>query len=103
MKRLLASLGLASLLVAAAASAAYVDGMALRRYCDRTDPFHSRCTAYVSGVVDATGHDRCIPDGTDIQVVAKAVRDHLDEVENPALHSAADLVKEALDASFACE
>ena len=103
MKRIFASLGLASLLVAGAASAGYVDGMALRRYCDRTDPFHSRCTAYVAGVADASGHGRCIPEGTDIQVVARKVRDHLDEVENPMAHTASDLVKQALQGAYPCQ
>ena len=103
MKRLFAPLGLLSLGISSAASASYVDGMALSRYCGRTDPFHSRCTAYIAGVVDSSDRGRCVPEGTDIQVVARVVRDHLDKVKNPISHNAADLVKEALEGAYPCE
>ena len=103
MKCFFVFLGLSTLLAASAASAGYVDGMALRRYCDKTDPFNSRCTAYIAGVLDDSDRARCLPEGTDLQVLAKVVRDHLDKVENSNRHNAAGLVKQAIDGAYPCQ
>ena len=102
MKRFFGLLGLFSLVAAGAASAAYVDGMALRRYCEETDPFNSRCTAYIAGVLDSMDHARCLPKGTGLQQVARAVRDHLDTVADPRSQNAAVLVKQVLNSAYPC-